>query len=64
MPSREHFRNLAQMARRISVNMINRDVINRLEAIGRDFDRQAEESPDVEAPDVLLPREGNKLELS
>jgi hypothetical protein len=66
MPSKEHFRNLARMARRISANMTNRAVADRLEAIGRDFDYQAEEAPDTDAPDVLVlpPARGQgKIEL-
>src|SRR5690348_14908662 len=52
MPTREDLRNLAQMARRISANIINRDVVDRLNAIGRDFDHQADEAIDPEAPDA------------
>jgi hypothetical protein len=54
MPSKEHFRNLAQMARRVSANMTNRDIADRLEAIGRDFDHQAEEAPNTETSHMLV----------
>jgi hypothetical protein len=54
MLGKEHFRNLALMARRISANMISRDIADRLEAIGRDFDHQAEEAPDTDASDLVV----------
>ena len=55
MATREQFRNLAQMARRISANIINQDIVDRLNAISRDFDHQAEEAPDADPPDRQPP---------
>jgi hypothetical protein len=57
MPTREDLRNLAQMARRISANIINPDVVDRLNAIGRDFDHQADEAIDPEAPNATAPEQ-------
>jgi hypothetical protein len=61
MPTREDLRNLAQMARRISANIINREIVDRLNAIGNDFDHQADEAfdpapPKAAAPDQPTPR--------
>jgi hypothetical protein len=56
MATREQFRNLAQMARRISANIINQDIVDRLNAISRDFDHQAEEAPDADPPDWQPPQ--------
>jgi hypothetical protein len=65
MPTREQFRNLAQMARRISANIINQDVVDRLNAIGRDFDHQADDAPDTEPPaGEPLPRTSGKVDLN
>ena len=57
MATKEHLRELAQMARRVSANIVNQDVVDRLDAISRDFDHQADEAGDVEAPGLIaVPR--------
>jgi hypothetical protein len=43
------------MARRISANIINRDVVERLNAIGNDFDHQADEAFDPAPPSAAVP---------
>ena len=55
MPSKEYFRNLAQMSRRIALNMTDRAIAQRLEAIGEDFEQQAAVAPDSDPSDGLAP---------
>jgi hypothetical protein len=43
------------MARRISANIINRDVVERLNAIGNDFDHQADKAFDPAPPSAAAP---------
>jgi hypothetical protein len=53
MPSKEYFRNLAQMSRRIAGNMTDPAIAARLEAIGEDFDLQAAGAPNADPSDGL-----------
>jgi len=55
MPSKEYFRNLAQMSRRIARNMTDPAIAQRLEAIGEEFDQQAADAPDSDPSGDLLP---------
>lgn len=55
MPSKAYFRNLAQMSRRIAQNMIDPAVAERLEAIGAEFDLQADGVPDFDADGLAPP---------
>jgi hypothetical protein len=55
MPSKDHFRNLAQMSRRIARNMTDRAIAERLEAIGDEFEQQAKDTPDSDPLDGLVP---------
>ena len=55
MPSKAYFRNLAQMSRRIAQNMIDPAIAERLEAIGAEFDLQADGIADFDAADGLAP---------
>jgi hypothetical protein len=65
MATREQFRALAQMARRISANIIDQDIVDRLNAIGRDFDHQADDAPEAESPErQLLPQTSGKADLN
>jgi hypothetical protein len=65
MATREQFRTLAQMARRISANIINQDIVDRLNAIGRDFDHQADDAPETESPEGQpLPQTSGKVDLN
>lgn len=65
MATREQFRNLAQMARRISANITNQDVVDRLNAIGRDFDHQADDASDTGTPERQpLPPTSGKADLN
>jgi len=58
MPSKEYFRNLAQMSRRIAGNMTDPAIAARLEAIGADFDQQAAYAPETDLSDGLtLPKD-------
>lgn len=55
MPSRDYFRNLAQMSRRIAGNMTDSAIAARLQAIGEDYDLQAELAADADPSDDLAP---------
>jgi hypothetical protein len=55
MPSREYFRNLAQMSRRIAGNMTDPAIAERLLAIGDEFDQRAEAALDSGPVDGLAP---------
>jgi hypothetical protein len=55
MPSKEYFRNLAQMSRRISRNMTDPAIAQRLLAIGDDFEQQAADAPDLDPSGELAP---------
>jgi hypothetical protein len=55
MPSKEYFRNLAQMSRRIARNMTDPAIARRLEAIGDEFEQQAAEAPDADPSAELAP---------
>jgi hypothetical protein len=55
MPSKDYFRNLARMSRRIAGNMTDRAIAARLEAIGAEFDLQADATPDCDPADHLAP---------
>jgi hypothetical protein len=55
MPSKEYFKNLAQMSRRIALNMTDRAIAQRLQAIGDDFEQQAAIAPDSDPSDGLAP---------
>jgi len=55
MPSKEYFRNLARMSRRVARNMIDPAIAQRLEAIGHEYDQQAELAPDSDAANDLPP---------
>lgn len=63
MPSKEYFRNLAQMSRRVSRNMTDPAIARRLLAIGDEFEQQALAAPDADPSDELappgLPHHGN-----
>ena len=63
MATKEHLRELAQMARRVSANIVNQDVVDRLNAISRDFDQQADEAGDAEAPGLIAVPRANPPEL-
>ena len=56
MSSKDHFRNLAQMSRRIAGNMIDPVIVARLQAIGEDYDLQADLAPDTDPPKGLVPQ--------
>jgi hypothetical protein len=53
MPSKDYFRNLAEMSRRIAGNMTDPAIAARLQAIGEDYDLQAELASDTDAADGL-----------
>ena len=55
MASKDYFRNLAQMSRRIAHNMTDRAIADRLEAIGVEYDLQAERAPDSDPSEPLAP---------
>jgi len=55
MPSKDYFRNLAQMSRRVSRNMTDPAIAQRLLAIGDDFEQQAAAAPDADRSDDLAP---------
>ena len=55
MASKDYFRNLAQMSRRIARNMTDPAIVERLEAIGADYDLQAEQAPDSDPSERLAP---------
>jgi hypothetical protein len=55
MPSRDYFRNLAQMSRRVARNMTDRAIAERLEAIGAEFDLQADAAVDCDSAGGLAP---------
>jgi hypothetical protein len=55
MPSKEYFRNLAQMSRRIARNMTDPAIARRLEAIGLDFEQQAAGALDADPSGGLVP---------
>jgi hypothetical protein len=55
MPSKEYFRNLAQMSRRVSRNMTDPAIAQRLLAIGDDFEQQAADAPDSDPSGELAP---------
>jgi hypothetical protein len=55
MPSKEYFRNLAQMSRRVSRNMTDPAIAQRLLAIGDEFELQAAAAPDSDPSDDLAP---------
>jgi hypothetical protein len=55
MPSKEYFRNLAQMSRRIARNMTDPAIARRLEAIGVDFEQQAAVALDADPSGSLAP---------
>lgn len=53
MPSKDYFRNLAEMSRRIARNMTDQATADRLEAIGAEFDLQAAQAPDSDPSQAL-----------
>ncbi len=55
MPSKEYFRNLALMSRRVARNMTDPAIARRLEAIGDDFEQQAADAPDSDPSADLIP---------
>lgn len=55
MPSKDYFRNLAQMSRRIASNMTDPAIVERLEAIGAEYDLQAEQASDSDPSENLAP---------
>jgi hypothetical protein len=55
MPSRDYFRNLAQMSRRIAGNMTDPAIVAQLQAIGQQFDLEAEHAPASDSTDSLAP---------
>ncbi len=56
MPSKEYFRNLARMSRRIARNMTDPAIARRLEVIGDEFEQQAADAPDSdETGELPLP---------
>lgn len=58
MQSKDYFRNLAQMSRRIAGNMVDPVIAARLRAIGADYDLQAELAPDADpAAGLVSPRQ-------
>jgi len=61
MPSKEYFRNLARMSRRIARNMTDPAIARRLEAIGDEFEQQAADAPDAdETGELPVPIQRNQ----
>jgi hypothetical protein len=60
MPSKEYFRNLAQMSRRVARNMTDPAIARRLEAIAEDFEQQAADAPDSDPSADLVPLRARK----
>lgn len=58
MPSKDYFRNLAQMSRRVARNMTDPAIARRLEAIGDDFEQQAADASDSDLSGDLAPPAG------
>jgi hypothetical protein len=46
MASKDYFRNLAQMSRRIAGNMTDPVIVDQLLAIGEEYDLEAERAPE------------------
>jgi hypothetical protein len=56
MPSKDYFRNLAQMSRRVAKNMTDKAVSDRLEAMASDYEQMATRASDADpAKDVTPP---------
>lgn len=55
MPSKDYYRNLAQMSRRVARNMTDPAIARRLEAIGDDFEQQAADAPDSDPSGEFVP---------
>jgi len=53
MPSKDYFRNLAQMSRRIAGNMTDPAIAEKLQAIGEEYDLEAERAPDRDSSESL-----------
>jgi hypothetical protein len=64
MPSKDYFRNLAQMSRRVAKNMTDKAVSDRLEAMASDYDQMATRASDADPakgfalPDLTRASEG------
>jgi hypothetical protein len=48
MPSKNYFRNLAQMSRRIAGNMTDPVIVDQLLAIGEEYDLEAERASQLD----------------